>query len=558
MMKCVGIAAGLLLSMAPAALAGTPSDREVDDLAGPPAEIVAAGKLELPALPSFELPPSEPGFVGARELRVQGRRHLGTEVKVKGHVIWIYDCVTALAGKNPKAKRAALQRSIDQDPTLCEIPKLAIADSKTAGRDQAITVVEVPRPPNKLERRMLPAQELARWPAVPKVAVGDLVVVTGQWTTRAPRGDADSDGLLVYGSLTAAAAAPSAPATPAAPATRVASDEDAPPSIVTAAPLRKVVATRTRADSITRLGECHRAANARDFDLAIRTCRAATTTWEGNHLAWYTLASAYMAKGQWPQAREAVTRAVTLRPDLAMYQLYHGVALYEEEQQAGKDSPGDAGSAGGDAAAPRRPDAGRAAMIAARDALRRAVRLNPALWRAHFYLARAYRELDDARRAAEQLAATIEVHPSYSYAYVALVELLRRWSHLDSALAIAQLGTRQLSGDEAAAMWFSIGLLHEERKAAEQGSQPASKQGSQQVSQQVNELAIDAFTRALELRPEYGRARLQRGQLLLRAGKLPAARLDLEAALRSPEPQLVAMRPFIEELLARTDGKKRR
>lgn len=525
------VTCGLLLSLSSTAGAGS-ADHEPDDLAGPPPEIFAAAattRLELPALPSFELPASEPGFVGPRELRLRGRRYLGTQVQVKGYVTWIYDCVAALSAKTPRAKRAVIQRSIDDDPTQCERPKLTLGDAKATPRRESISVVEVPRPPTKLERRRLPPAELAAWPAVPKIAVGDYVVVTGQWTTKAPRGDADPAGLLVYRGLTAATA-PAAEPLPTTAAAAHAAEEDAPPFVITEAPPRKVVPIKVRAESITQLGDCNRASASRDFDSAIRSCRAATATWEGNHLAWYTLASAHMAKGQWPEARATVTRAVTLRPDLAMYQLYHGVAIYEEEQQARKAG---LGTSSNEAAGVSAVDASTAALVAARDAFRRAIRINPALWRAHFYLARTYQDLDDSRRAAEQLVATIKAYPSYRFAYVTLIELLRRWGHLDAALAYAQLGTRQVSGDEAAELWLLVGTLSEERGADAQ--------------------ALEAFSKALALRPGDGRAHLQRGQALFRTGDVGAAKLDLQAALQSDEPHMVTLRPFISELLAKIE-----
>jgi tetratricopeptide (TPR) repeat protein len=486
---------------------------EIDDLAGPAPEVVAVpARPIVPALPSFELPRTAPGLVSARELQVLGKRKLGAEVKVAGYVTWIYDCAAALAARNPKAKRAAIQKAIDDDPTKCEVPKLALGDARGAAREGSISVVEVPRPPNKIERRRLPKDALARWPAVPKVAVGDYVVVTGQWTTRAPRGDSDSDGLLVYGAL--------APATPPSAADggggQVAEAEPA-LVVVTQAPLRKRVAAPVRAASINQLGQCHRFATARDFEAALRACRTATTTWEGNHLAWYTLSSTHMALGQWPEARAAVGRAVALRPDLAMYQLYLGVALYEEAQRA----------------APASADA----QLAAREALRRAAQLNPSLWRAHFYLARVYDDLGDARRAAEQFAATIEVNPTYRYAYLSIVQLLRRWSALDAALGFAQLGATHVEGADAADLWIELGLLSEARH--------------------TDAPALDAYGRALALRPGDVRAQLQRGQLLYRTGDLAGARRDLEGTLASTEPQILAARPFVLELLAKIAAQQR-
>jgi tetratricopeptide (TPR) repeat protein len=505
---------------------------EPDDLAGPKPEVVAAAALELPSLPSFELPATELGFVSARELRVRGRRHLEQPVKLKGYVTWIYDCAASLAAKNPKAKKAAIQKAVAADPSLCDEPRLAIGDGRGHSRDESVLVVDVPRPPRKASRPRRGKEAPATSPAAPTVAVGDYVSLAAQWTAkwRGKRGAEERapEGVLVYGALERipAPAVEVAPARTSASASRA--DADTPPFVVTKAPLRKAVPVQVRATSIALLGECTRATAAGELDAAIRACRQATATWEGNHLAWYTLSSAHMAKGQWPEARATVARSVALRPDLAMYQLYHGVAIYEEELQAtgaGLGKPLTATSA---------PSAG---LVAARDALRRAARLNPALWRAHFYLGRVYRDLDDARRAAEQLAATVRTHPTYRYGYVALIELLRRWGYLDEALAFAKLGAQQVPGAEAAELWIEVGLLGDARRADAQ--------------------AIEAFGKALALVPGDGRALLQRGQVLYRIGDLEGARRDLTGALQSQDPRLVSARPFMQELLDRIAAKKK-
>src|SRR6185369_9186576 len=99
----------------------------------------------------------------------------------------------------------------------------------------------------------------------------------------------------------------------------------------------------------------------------------------------------------WRDARTAIARAVALRPDQAMYQLYDGMARYEVEVQARDAQTRKANKRPEEVAVV--PPAGT--LDDARDALVRAAKLAPALWRAHYYLGRIYRELDDARRAAE-------------------------------------------------------------------------------------------------------------------------------------------------------------
>src|SRR5689334_8496651 len=66
---------------------------ERDDLPVPTLEVTKHPvKIEAPAVPSFELPATDPGFHAAQELRVHGKHLLGSEIKVKGYVTWVYDC----------------------------------------------------------------------------------------------------------------------------------------------------------------------------------------------------------------------------------------------------------------------------------------------------------------------------------------------------------------------------------------------------------------------------------------------------------------------------------
>jgi hypothetical protein len=277
-----------------------------DDLPGPQAEVPAQrAKVDVPPVPAFELPAAEPGFHGPRALRVHGKPSLGTEIKVKGYVTWAYDCAAVLATRNPKATRAQILVSIDTNPALCEYPKFYLGDAKDTARDRSIWVVDVPRAPTKAERQRLSKAELAVLPPVPRVAVGDYVVVTGTWAVQSPRGEHHTDGLLVY-----KAVARTTPAPPAAAAAAVAAPADPEIAVVTKIPLRKPVDETVRNTSVGKLNECNKAIAARQYDVGMAACEAATKAWDGNHLAWYAWASAHMAKGEWPQATAAVERAV--------------------------------------------------------------------------------------------------------------------------------------------------------------------------------------------------------------------------------------------------------
>ncbi len=289
-----------------------------------------------------------------------------------------------------------------------------------------------------------------------------------------------------------------------------------------APPLRRFVDDGTLAASIGHLHTCNKAIAARQFDAAIAACRAATDIWQDNHLAWYAQASAHIAKQEWREARAAVENAVRLRPDRAMYQLYHGIALDEAERQRVREL-----IARNDPKAPDsvEPDLSILELGAARDALATAIKLAPDLWRAHYYLGRVYRDLGDVRRAAQQFTATIKLHPGHRFGYIALSELYRRWGYLDQALAIATLGTRRAPA--AAESWFEVGMAYDAKLADDQ--------------------AIAAFGQAIALKPGDARSKLQRGRLYVRTGDLANAERDLEGVMRSPDPRVAS-----EKLLAAT------
>ena len=504
---------------------------EPDDLPGPSPEVAKrAGKVDVPAVPGFELPATEPGFHGPRELRVRGKPVLGTEIKVKGYVTWIYDCPATLASRNPKMTRAQILRAIDKDPTLCERPKFYLGDAKTTPREASIWIVDVPRPPTKTERKRLPKNELKAWPAVPKLAVGDYVAVTGTWAIHSPHAEHNTDGLLVYATLEHAA--PGAPDPAAQPATAPPA-KDPEIAVVTQAPMRKAVDENTRNASVGHLNACNKAIAARQFDAGIASCQAATKTWDGNHLAWYAWASAHMAKGEWPKARDAVEHAVALRPDQGMYQLYHGISLYEAEQQRAREE-----QANKEQKKPEEVTIDPAALKldAAKGALLRATKLAPDLWRAHYYLGRVYRDLDDARRAAEQFTETIKTHPTYRFGYIALFELYRRWDYSDQALAVALLGTANVPAAEAADLWYALGMAHDAKHADDQ--------------------AIEAFTKAVASKPDDASPKFQRGQIYFRKGDFASAKRDLEDVMASADPRLANAKPVAKQLLSQIASKQ--
>ncbi|HEU4732309.1 MAG TPA: tetratricopeptide repeat protein [Kofleriaceae bacterium] len=513
----------LLLIATTAGAGGRPDD----DLPPPQPEVAKnEPRVDPPALPAFDLPAMEPGFHSPRELRVRGKLLLGTEVKVKGYVTWIYDCVAALAAGNPKATRAQIVASIDKDPALCDQPRFSVGDAKDTSRETSISVVDVPRTPTSAERKRA-AKPTPATPAPPRLAVGDHVIVTGTWATQSPRNERNTNGLLVYRSLDHATPAPAAPGASPAPTSE-------PEVTIPRPPPRKPVDERTRTASINHLSACSKAFAARQYAATITECDAATKAWDGNHLAWYLSASAHMANSEWPAARAAVERAVALRPDQGMYQLYHGISLYEAEHERARAEQAQQEHKKPDEVTPR-PAA--LSLEPARDALLRAEKLAPDLWRAHYYLGRVYRDLDDSRRAAEQFTKTIKTHPTYRFGYIALIELYRRWDYLDQALAVAMLGAANVPPGEVSELWYEAGMVYDAKHADDQ--------------------AIEAFGKAIAARPDDAGSKFQRGQVYFRKGDLANARRDLEDVARSSDPQVAPVKPIATQLLGQIARKQR-
>src|SRR5262249_28432521 len=138
-------------------------------------------KLDLPAVPAFDLPAAAPGEHRPRALRVHGKRMLHTTAQGRGHVTRIYDREADLKRVYPPLSRQQLRTGIDQDPTLCGQPKFYLGDTRDTDRDASIWVADVP-PQLRLE-------------------LGDRVVVTGTWATTSPHAERNTEGLLVFGSL---------------------------------------------------------------------------------------------------------------------------------------------------------------------------------------------------------------------------------------------------------------------------------------------------------------------------------------------------------------------
>ena len=191
-----------------------------DQLEGAKAEVQETSiKLDLPAVPDFAMPqPNPDGTHPVSEMRLKGNKFLDTEVKVKGYVVWIYDCATAI--RTPEMTDKQLATLLENEPERCSRPHFTIADKPDTPPDRGVWVVDVPRPlrkDDKLLGKEIVAQMEAEWKALPPFKIGDEVVVTGKWTLVSMKGFRHSDGLVEYKAMQNNSAPAPAPTAPGAP-----------------------------------------------------------------------------------------------------------------------------------------------------------------------------------------------------------------------------------------------------------------------------------------------------------------------------------------------------
>ena len=490
---------------------------EPDDLPVPRGEPGTPGSLDRPTV-EFTVATYADGSHSVRELRVRGQKLLDTTVTVRGVITWVYDCPTAI--RRPRETERAVAKRIADDPTLCERPRFYVGDTAETAPEKSLWVVDVPRPYNKLEleriakaERTLPdrCEPGAKISVCPPYKVGDVVALTGAFKINSPHAERNSDGLLVFGAMQNATRKWETPGTTWAVAGALVKPAASPlqaqppgPPATVATPMRKVVDKKTRDESMTNVKIGFRAAASRQWTDARNSFQQAIEVWSGNHQAWFALGGTWAAQASWSEAATAFEHTVQLRPDAAMYQLWYGVTLYEKSVFAAREDQARRTN--------RLPEEVAVDLSAVNferplQHLVEALRLDPALWRAHYYVGRIERARGRAREAADAFAQAIRANARESGPYIALAELYRKWDYTDEAIAIAVAGTQSLptSGD----LWFVLGMAYDDKRQ--------------------DARAIEAFTKAIDASPDHAKATFQRGQVYFRIGDRAKAKLDLEA-----------------------------
>jgi tetratricopeptide (TPR) repeat protein len=334
---------------------------------------------------------------------------------------------------------------------------------------------------------------------VPKIKVGDQVTVVGTFALRSPHSESNSDGLIVYASLThdRPGAAKEVPA-PTPPSTVSAATPATAP-----APARIERGTLDAAERSYRA--CQEAIASNRLEDAAAACRAATETWPGHHAAWWTLGMIHAKSGDLSSAADEFQRAATLDPEAAMYQMWLGIALYERARIAARD---DLAARTGQPASDGMIDLSGVDLDAALATLLLAAQLEPRLFRAHYYIGRIHRDHDRARQAAEAFTAAIAADPFRGVSFVALAQLYESWGYLQEAIEVAEAGARSVPGArERSDVWTVLGRVYDAHGEPDR--------------------ALDALENALDAWPDNATARFERGQARFRRKDYAGAKEDL-------------------------------
>jgi tetratricopeptide (TPR) repeat protein len=264
----------------------------------------------------------------------------------------------------------------------------------------------------------------------------------------------------------------------------------------------------SRNQSVKAANEGAKAMGQNQWDTAIERYEKAIERWRDNHSAWYYLGYAQSRKNDWKKAVDAAEKAVQLAPGQAMYQMFYGLALYEKakhtaaEQQAASVNK---------KAEEITPDLSGVSFEKSHQHLQEAIKLNPDLWRAHYYLGRIYRDGGKVKEAAEEFTKALQSVPSQAAPWVALADLYRSWDYTDQALQVATQGVAPNilpDSNESGDLWYVVGMAYDDKS--------------------LYEKSIEAYTKALELRRDLHVAKFQRGQAYYKLGNYPNAKRDLE------------------------------
>jgi tetratricopeptide (TPR) repeat protein len=269
--------------------------------------------------------------------------------------------------------------------------------------------------------------------------------------------------------------------------------------------------SQARNESTNHSNAGNKALGQKQYETALGEYQKAVELNRDNSLAWYGMGLASMDKKDFAKASEALQHTVTIAPEQVMYQMWYGIALYEK---AIDDARKDQATKQGKKPEEVDPDLSGVNFEKAQQALQEALKLNPELWRAHYYLGRIYRSTDKPKEAATEFSAAIKANPREPGPYVALGELYRKWDYTDQAIQVTSQGTVNVIGtSEQSDIWYVLGMGYDDKANEDK--------------------AIEAFTKAIDTKKDNHKAKFQRGQAYFRKGDMTNAKRDLEEFSKS-------------------------
>ncbi len=263
-------------------------------------------------------------------------------------------------------------------------------------------------------------------------------------------------------------------------------------------------ASQEQKKSIEHTNEGVRMLNAKQFEGAVGKFEEAVKVYSENHTAWYNLGLAQDGRKKYEEAAKAYEQAVKRSGNDPMYHMKHGIALYKAaiEEQRNRQAKTEG----------KKPeeielDLKGVNFDPALGELEAAVKLNPELFRAYYYLGRIHRDMDNAAPAAEAFTKSIQNGPREREPYVALGELYRRWDYTDEAIQVLAAGKQNVPADNADII-FALGMAYDDKGDIDK--------------------AIAEFTAAIEADKNQQKAKYQRGLAYFKKGDFKKAKEDLE------------------------------
>jgi tetratricopeptide (TPR) repeat protein len=220
---------------------------------------------------------------------------------------------------------------------------------------------------------------------------------------------------------------------------------------------------------------------------SIKEFEKAVQLYDANHQAWYAMGLVYGQQKDWKSASEALSNAVKHNGNDPMYHYKLGQALFRSWEE----------NTGG-------------SLELAQTHLEEAIKLNPRLYKAQWFLGKAYYHKDQPAKAAEAWTAAAHLDAGFGKAFIDLGKLYLKWDMVPQAIAVLEQGTlgHVMDPNDQTDIYYYLGLAHDQ--------------------QQNYEKAVEAYTNAIDKLKSNADAKLQRGFSYARLGDKAKARADLE------------------------------